>query len=359
MTAGFAAESLAREDLRDLRPYDAQYSPGVIRLDANENPHDFPPEVREYIFSRVGPQFFGRYPDPAAGELVSALADRFGLGGENIIVGNGSDEIILNIMLAFGVGKRAVIAAPTFSMYGIHARVAGALPVEVPRGRDFGLDVKALVRAGEGPPGVIIICNPNNPTGNATEPGDIEAVARSAPSLVVVDEAYIEFGGKSCIPLINKYPNLAVMRTFSKAYGLAGLRVGYLLAGEGVIREIKRIKQPFNVNSFSQLAALSVLRFGDLFESRIGEIIRDRESLAPRLKDLPGVTVYPSEANFIFFHTARPADEVYRLLLDRGVMVRYIEAPGRGKFLRTSVGTGRENEILISDLERILAGSKF
>lgn len=359
MAAEFTIDSLVRRDLKDLRPYDAHYSPGVIRLDANENPHDFPAEVREYIFSRVGPQFFGRYPDHMARELVSGLAAHYGLGTENVIVGNGSDEIILNIMLAFGVGNKAIIAAPTFSMYGIHARVAGAVPVEVPRGPHFEVDVKAMIDAGGDDPGVMVICNPNNPTGNATDPADIEAVARSTSSLVVVDEAYIEFGGESCIPLLDKYSNLAVMRTFSKAFGLAGLRVGYLLAGAGVTRELLRIKQPFNVNSFSQLAARSVIRFRDLFEARIREIVTERERLARMLKALPGVTLYPSSANFIFLQTSRPGDEVYRALLECGVMVRYIEAPGRGKFLRVSVGTQKENDVFVQRLGDILEGAKF
>ncbi len=357
MTARYDIANLVRRDLEGLRPYEAHYATGVIRLDANENPHDFPPEVREYIMSMVGPQFFSRYPDSMARDLVSDLAARFGVGTENVIVGNGSDELILDIMLAFGVGRRAVIASPTFSMYGIHARVAGAVPVEVPRGPAFEVDVQAVIRAEGGEPGVIILCNPNNPTGNATEPADIEAIAGSVGSLLVVDEAYIEFGGVSCAPLLGKYPNLAVMRTFSKAFGLAGLRAGYLLAHPDVIRELIRIKQPFNVNSFTQLAARSVMRFGDLFEARIREIVTERERLAERLGNLPGVTLYPSEANFLFFRTARPADQVHRLLLERGVLVRYIEVPGRGKFLRVSVGTERENEIFIDRLGRILNGS--
>lgn len=355
MTAGFNIDDLTRQDLKGLQPYDAYCSPGVIRLDANENPHDFPPEVRDYIMSRVGPQFFGRYPDSLARELLSDLAGRFGVGTEWIMAGNGSDEIILNIMLAFGVGRKAYIAAPTFSMYGIHARVAGAVPVEVPRGPEFQVDLEAMVAAEAGGRGVMVVCNPNNPTGNATSPADIEALARSVKSLLVVDEAYIEFGGESCIPLLEKHPNLAVMRTFSKAFGLAGLRVGYLLASPAVIRELMRIKQPFNLNSFTQLAARSVLRFRDRFEARISEIISDRGRLAQRLAELPGVTVYPSVANFLFFRTPRPADEVYRLLLEGGVMVRYIEAPGRGKFLRVSVGTARENDIFLDRLKLILA----
>jgi histidinol-phosphate aminotransferase len=354
MNDRFAIKWLVRKDLEGFEPYETHYTPGVIRLDANENPHDFPPAVKEYIFSRVGPQLFGRYPDPMAGDLVSALARRFKTGVQNIMAGNGSDELILNIILAFGVGRRVIISSPTFSMYSIHAQVAGATPLAVQRGLNFEVDTGAIIEAAGGEPGVIFLCNPNNPTGNATKIADIEEIAGSVNSLLVVDEAYIEFGGESCISLLDKYPNLIVMRTFSKAFGLAGLRVGYLLAGPDVVRELMRVKQPFNINSFSQLAALSVLQFTDLFKTRIRQIIDDRGKLIQRMKELPGLTVYPSDANFIFFSTMRDGQEVYRLMLDRGVMIRCIDVPDRGKFLRVSVGTARENDIFIENLRSIL-----
>lgn len=358
MSESFDPGRLKRLDLKGMEPYDAYYAPGVIRMDANENPHDFPTEVKEYMVSQMGPQFFGRYPDSMARELVYDLASFFGVGTENIVVGNGSDELILNIMLAFGVGRKVHIASPTFSMYGIHARVAGAVPVNVQRDQDFGVDVKAMIRSA-GEDSVIIICNPNNPTGTATRPEDIAALAGSTNSLVVVDEAYIEFGGQSSIPLLDKYPNLLVMRTFSKAFGLAGMRVGYLLASPEVVRELMRIKQPFNVNSFSQMAARSVLKFRNLFQDRIGQIMLDRKNLDKNLREIPGVKVYPTVANFLFFSTGAPAGEVYQGLLEEGVMVRFIGVPGRGDYLRVSVGTERENNIFIDKLKSVLAMPKF
>ncbi|MFZ5650424.1 MAG: histidinol-phosphate transaminase [Bacillota bacterium] len=353
--AEFDPGLLAREDLKDMEPYDAYYSPGIIRMDANENPHDFPDEVKEYLFSQIGPQFFGRYPDSRAYDLVTDLAGYYGVKAEKIVVGNGSDELILNIMLAFGVGRKVFVASPTFSMYGIHARVAGAHTVNVPRGADFEVDVEGMIESAGGEPGVIIICNPNNPTGNATDPRDIERIAGSVSSLVVVDEAYMEFGGESCIPLLDRYPNILVMRTFSKAFGLAGLRVGYLFASPEVVSELKRIKQPFNVNSFSQMAARSALVFRELFMERIKSIIRDREVLESRLKSVPGVTVYPSVANFLFFSAGKPSEEVYRRLLAERVMIRFIRVPGRGDFLRVSVGTPEENDTFIDRLLSVLA----
>ncbi len=354
MMEGFTVEELARGDLRSLKPYDAHYVPGVIRLDANESPYDFPGEIMEDILSRVGPQLFTRYPDPMARDLVSDLSGQTGLGTESILAGNGSDELILNIMLAFGAGRKVYIASPTFSMYAIHARVAGASPVDVPRGRDFDVDIGAMIDAGRGEPGVMVICNPNNPSGNATDVADIESVAGSVRSLLVVDEAYIEFGGRTCLPLLDKYPNLVILRTFSKAFGLAGLRAGYLLSSPGVVRELMKIKQPFNINSFSQLAARSAICFKYLAEARINEIIAGRERLFAELQAIPGVKAYPSVANFILFKTSSPEDGVHRLLMSKGVMVRYLNLQERGKFLRVSVGTEGENGIFLDVLRNIL-----
>ncbi|MHB8157476.1 MAG: pyridoxal phosphate-dependent aminotransferase, partial [Desulfocucumaceae bacterium] len=161
--------------------------------------------------------------------------------------------------------------------------------------------------------------------------------------------------GESSLPLLDKYPNLLVMRTFSKAFGLAGMRVGYLLAGRDVVRELLRIKQPFNVNSFSQLAARSVLIFSAVFEKRIREIVRDRTSLEERMKKISGLKLYPTVTNFLLFSTSAPAGEVYRKLREAGVMVRYIGTRDRGDFLRVSVGTESENSVFIDKLESIIA----
>jgi histidinol-phosphate aminotransferase len=344
-----------------MEPYEAYYAPGIIRLDANENPHGFPPEVSSYINAQMDAQFFGRYPDPLARDLVAGLAGHFGTSPENITVGNGSDELILNIMLALGSGKKVHIAAPTFSMYAIHARVAGAVPVSVPRGPGFAIDVPAMIAAAGKDPGLVMLCNPNNPTGNAAPRADIEAIAGSLPkSLVVVDEAYVEFGGESSVPLLERYPNLLVMRTFSKAFGLAGMRVGYLLAHRDVVRELLRIKQPFNVNAFSQLAASSVLKHRELFEERIQAIIRDRETLVKRMESLPGLRLYPSVTNFLCFETDVPAGQVYRGLLEAGIMIRHLKTAEGQELLRVSVGTERENGLFIHSLQSVLDGkAKF
>jgi histidinol-phosphate aminotransferase len=355
MNTVFDASALAREDLRTLVPYDAPLYPDVIKLDANENPYRFPPEVLSKIFREIHARDFNRYPDPAAVSLREKLAAYTGAGPENIMVGNGSDEIILNIMLAFGAGAKFAVATPTFSMYGLHGRIAGAAMVEVPRLQDFRIDVEALKRAAADPEvKILIICAPNNPTGTATPVEEIEDILKSADSIVVVDEAYGEFGGESCIPLLDSYPNLVVLRTFSKAFGLAGLRVGYLLAGPPVINELLKVKQPYNLNAFSQAAARVVMENRAPFREVIKKILNERERLFAELAALPGVEAFPSRANFILFRTPLPAEKVYSGLLERGILIRNVECPALSRCLRVSVGTAEENSAFIEKLGEIL-----
>ncbi|MEW6446821.1 MAG: histidinol-phosphate transaminase [Bacillota bacterium] len=347
---------LIRPDLRDLVPYAVPHYPGVIKLDANENPYDFAPEVLAEIFRGVNGQTFVRYPDPMAVDLRRALAKYTGFAPENILAGNGSDELILTLLLTFGTGGRVLVATPTFSMYGIHARIAGAVPVEVPRLPDFSLDLPVLLQEAAVPgTRMIIICSPNNPTGNTVAREAIEALVEGTKGLVLLDEAYAEFAGESCSHLVHRYPRLVVLRTFSKAFGLAGLRVGYILADRAVVNELLKVKQPFNLNAFSQIAALTVLEHLPVFEERIRKIIADREGLYRSLKEIPDVEVFPSRANFLLFRTPLPAGTVYEGLLKHRVLIRNVEGPGLERCLRVNVGTPAENAAFVKALVDVLS----
>lgn len=349
-------KGLVRPDLRDLVPYAVPYYPGYIKLDANENPYDFAPEVLTKIFQRVGGQTFTRYPDPMAVDLRRALARYTGLAPRNILAGNGSDELILTLLLTFGSGGRVIITPPTFSMYKIHTRIAGAIPVDVPRLEDFALDVPAIIRAARTADArLVILCSPNNPTGNIVGRDEVEALLSETAGLVLLDEAYAEFAGETCADLVQRYPRLVVLRTFSKAFGLAGLRVGYLLSDEAVISELLKVKQPFNLNAFSQLAALTVLEHLSVFEERIRRIIAGRGELYKRLKEVPGVEVFPSRANFLLFRTPLPARSVYEGLLEHRVLIRNVEGPGLERCLRVNVGTPAENETFVKALVDVVS----
>ncbi|NLI14303.1 histidinol-phosphate transaminase [Pelotomaculum propionicicum] len=355
MNRTFNASALARLDLKDFIPYDAPYYQDVIKLDANENPYGFPPEVLVKIYRAASSLDISRYPDPGAKILRERLADYTGVNPDNIMVGNGSDEIILNLMLAFGSGAKFAVAAPTFSMYGEHARIAGCAKIEVPRSSDFEIDASGLKSAASLPEvKMVIICSPNSPTGNATPLASIENILGDTSKIIVVDEAYNEFGGESCVPLLSRYPNLVILRTFSKAFGLAGLRVGYLLAGRPVINELLKVKQPYNLNVFSQTAASVVMENLPVFRERVARILEEREVLFAELAALPGVEAFSSQANFIMFKTPLPAEKIYRGLLTRGVLIRNVESISLPRCLRVTVGTAEENRAFIKQLGDVL-----
>lgn len=355
MNTAFNLSALVREDLKDMVPYDAPYYPDVIKLDANENPYGFPPEVLVQVFREISQGDLSRYPDAGAVALRKCLSDYISVRPDNIMVGNGSDELILNLMLAFGSGAKYAVATPTFSMYGVHGRIASASLLEVPRLDDFRIDVEGLSAAASRPEvKVVVICSPNSPTGNASLSGEIEKVLRKAKAVVVVDEAYNEFGGESCVPLLDSYANLVVLRTFSKAFGMAGLRVGYLLADTQVIKELLKVKQPYNLNVFSQAAACWVMRNLPLFRERIKNILQERERLYEELSEIPGVKAFPTRANFIMFRTVLPAGTIYNKLLEQGVLIRDVAGPQLPGCLRVSVGTPEENRIFIEKLKGII-----
>lgn len=351
----FDPVGLVRGDLRELEAYDAPVIPGVIKLDANENPFDFPSTVKEQIDRELTAQTFTRYPDPLAKELLSDLANYTGLPTGCLLAGSGSDELILTLLLTFGTGGTVPVAVPTFSMYRVHSTIAGATPVFVPRKADFSIDEEALVAAGRSPEArVMFICSPNNPTANTTPPEVIARIARQCRCLVVVDEAYIEFGGKTCLPLLAEYPNLVVLRTFSKAFGLAGLRVGYLAADPAVVEQLKRVKHPYNLNAYSQLAARVVLQHLDMFREQVSQVMTLKTELQKELTAIPGIQVFPGEANFILFRTPMAAGVVFEGLLERGVLIRNVDSPGLEGCLRVTAGRRGENNLMVKALREVL-----
>lgn len=344
---------LIRENIRDLVPYEPHLYSDVIKLDANENPYPFPLEVMREIFSRAAGDIFTRYPDPGGQGVKKKIASLVETDETNIVLGNGSDELILLIMQTFGgPGTKAIIPVPTFSMYKIHAQISETTPVEVPRDDNFNLNMKDLLHEVRKPETrITFIATPNNPTGNDVSLAQIEELLEAADSLVVVDEAYIDFGGDTALPLLKKHPNLVVLRTLSKV-GLAGLRMGYLVAGNAVTRELLKVKQPYNVNAFSQLAATVMLEYWPLFKKQIEEIISERERLQTELAKMKDIRVFPSRANFILFQVAGEAAKCHRYLLENGILVRYGlgKTHGLDQCLRVTVGTREENNLFLEKM---------
>src|SRR5581483_10334722 len=271
-----------RPEIRSLKPYQAEGAIRGEKMDANETPYDLPPAIKESLWRKVRRVPFNRYPDPGADRLRAGIGRDLGVAADRVLVGNGSDELIQMIITAYGApGMRAVFPTPTFSMYGLLAQAAGMAPVAVPlRTADLELDLGRLIKEVRSPKTLMtFLAYPNNPTGNCFSPGDMEAVLGAARGLVVVDEAYYEFSRRTFLGALGKNPRLIVLRTFSKAYGLAGLRVGYAVASREVIGNLKKVKLPYNVNLFSQAAAETVLDHKKFFTSRVEQILGERDRL--------------------------------------------------------------------------------
>lgn len=349
-------ERFVRPAVRELVPYETKYMPECIKLDANENPFPWPTEMREALLAEK--LAFNRYPDGMGQELKMRIAKYTATPPEGILIGNGSDELIQMVLLTFGgAGKSMIIHPPTFGMYQIYARLTETRVVQVPLLKGLDLDTEQMLRETQDPDAqIIIVCNPNNPTGSLFPREEILRLVRESGKIVVVDEAYAEFSEESLIPEIENYPNLVIMRTFSKAFGMAGLRLGYLLGQSETIDLINRVRPPFNVNSFSQRAGILALDYLKEYQAQIEQIKAETQKLQAALNLIPNLTVYPTRANFILFKP-EDSDQWAAELLKRGFLVRNMGLlPELGKCLRISAGLPEENDRFIRALQEISSG---
>ena len=348
-----------RNDLVGLKPYKAVEIPYRIKMDANESPYDLPDGVKKQLADELlAGSGLNLYPDSESSNLRESISIYCGVQPENIIVGAGSDELIQVIVNAFiDKGDVVLYPDPSFGMYAIFTSIAGGISVEVPLKEDFSYDMKGFYKAIEQyKPKLIFICTPNNPTGNTVDLDELHELLKNFRGIVVVDEAYGEFCGSSVTEQVVEYPNAVVLKTFSKAMGLAGLRVGYLIGNKELVDQINIVKPPYNVSSFAQRAAQLVLENIDIIRERITVIINERERLYRRLACLDGVHVYPSKTNFLLLRVY-DADKVYRKLLKDGILVRNFSGNSRLKdCLRVTVGTAENNDIFLQKLEQVLRG---
>ncbi len=333
------------------------------RLDANEAPESASPVIAEVVARAVARSRLERYPDPSACELKARIAERTGAREQDLLIGAGSDEIIALIATALarprsGMAKAVVLSpAPTFVMYRMTARGHGLEPMQVALDHRWDLDVRAMARAVDSArPNVVFVASPNNPTGNRMSDDRVAALLEAAPdALFVLDEAYVDYAGESLRSWRARFPQLAVLRTLSKI-GLAALRVGWLEADEALVREIDKVRQPFNVSATSQAAAAAVLdEAWESLRAQVAVVVAERERVASAIGALPGCDVTPSRANFLWITTPWPGREAYEALLARGVLVRsFHEAGGRmANRLRVTIGTPRENDALLDALSAV------
>lgn len=324
-------KNLVKPNIRTLRAYQAENITCRVKLDANESP---------YGFKALKTVRTNRYPDPEAKALRSLLARQFKIKPENILHGNGSDELIQCLITTFG--GPVLFPAPTFSMYRIISQAQGEESTGITLDEKFDLDTDKFLEAIKSSnPKLIFLSSPNNPTGNSFSAERILKIIRQSKSLVVVDEAYQAFSdNKSFLPLLKNYPNLIILKTLSKI-GLAGLRVGFMIADKEIIDEVNKVRLPFNLNSLSQKLAVETLRKSALMRSEIKTIVSERKKLFNEMKKIDGIKPYPSDANFILFRTDK-SDKIYKELLKRGILIRNMKGVIDG-CLRVTVGTPNEN----------------
>lgn len=352
--------SLLREDLEDLEEY-VPVKPldvlareiglpveRLVKLDANENLYGPHPAVIEAIQGAA----FHIYPDPGQESLRAAIAGFVGATPEQVVAGTGADDLI-DILIRLVMPKRVVIPTPAFGMYRFLAKISRADPVEVPRRPNFDLDVVAIRHAVHEGAGIVFLTSPNNPTGNLVNRAELEAICE-LPALVVVDEAYIEFGGESVVPLIATHANLVVLRTFSKWAGLAGLRVGYSVSHPKLARHMMSLKQPYNVNVAADAGArAAIANFGEIREVIAG-IAAERDRMAGLLRQLGWLHPCPSQANFTLFHVeGRSAKDLAAALRQRGILTRYYDRPDLANYIRISAARPEDTDRLLAALKEL------
>ena len=347
-------EKLVRPEILALNAYHVADADGMVKLDAMENPYPLPPALRGELAEALARVELNRYPEPSGRKLRQLLARKMRVPrGMELLLGNGSDDLIQIVTLALArPGAVMMFPAPTFVMYSMNATLSGMRAVAVPLREDFSFDADAFVaRMKAERPALVFIAYPNNPTGVLYPEEDVLKVIRAAEGLVVLDEAYHVFAGKSFMPRLAEFPNLVVLRTVSKL-GLAGIRLGYLAGRPEWIVQFNKVRQAYNVNVLTQAAALFVLERLEVLEEQAALIRSQRDELGKSLQALSGIRVFPSRANF-FLLRVRDADGVFEALKRQGVLVRNLH-PGLQGCLRVTVGTPGENRILLTALREAL-----
>ena len=343
-----------RDDLASFPPYRTQQSRAEVRLQANEwaEPNAAGAYVSAAELDRV---LLNRYPG-AGDDLRAALGRRWGVGADQLILGNGSNEVLLNTFLVFGGhGRTTLLFQPTYSMHGRLTTIAGGSVADEHVGLPYAIDLARVVAAVERTrPDVIVFCSPNNPTGGLVPDDAIVAAAERAPgALVLVDEAYADFSGTTILPALPDHPNIVVSKTFSKAHAAAGLRLGVLIADARVAERYRAVQLPYNVGVLTHLVALRIAQDEASVRSRVASLRAERDRVYEALLRTPGVEAFPSEANFVLFRLqGGDVARAHARLLERSVLVRDISAwPGCEGCLRVTIGTPSENKRFIAALE--------
>ncbi len=344
--------NLIQSNVRSLKPYHVENIDCEIKLHANENPFSPSDELLDLLTESIKSFQLNRYPDPDSRNLKYSIAKRLNTDTSRLVIGNGSDEIILLLLQVFcQEGDSIIFPDPTFAMYAIIAKGLGLKPVNIPLDDHWDFDAAELLKvAEENKSRIIFLSYPNNPTGNCFSENEVRKVVENFSGIVVVDEAYYDFARKSFVGKIEKHNNLVVLRSLSKI-GLAGLRVGFGVADPLIIDQINKVRLPYNSNTVSQTMAEHLMTHFDPVQKQINSILEERTRLIGELEKFDSLTVYPSDSNFFLFRTEPSADKLFRYLIDNGVLVRNLSShPRLNNCLRITIGTRDENNRFLSKM---------
>ncbi len=345
---------IPRPGLREVGPYAAPQLAVKARLNTNECPYPLPDSFRNDLALAVRDLDLNRYPDREAETLRSRLAEVNGHTFEGTWAANGSNEILIELLQAYGgPGRRVLVFEPTYALHSRFAWVTNSELIQLRLDEPWRIDSGDVAAALSHEPDVVFVCSPNNPTGNAQAVRAVAELAAAGPALVIVDQAYVEFGGESALPLVPAHSNVVVVRTFSKAFALAGARVGYCLASPLVVEDLRRVRLPYHLSAITQTAGLVALDYRNETIEILDAVCEERDRILEALPPM-GVEAFPSDANFVLFRPPKPAERVWQGLLDRGVLVRDFTAliP---ECLRVTAGTPEEVDWFLSALEEVLA----
>ncbi|MCF7803135.1 MAG: histidinol-phosphate transaminase [Candidatus Marinimicrobia bacterium] len=346
-----------KESVRNKKIYTLPDIDYDIKANQNENPYDLPESVKSEILQGIESTDWNRYPRLGSGGLREKIGQSMGLPAGQVMVGNGSNEIILAVMNALlQPGKQLVIAEPTFSLYRHYGEISGARVEAVRLKEDFAFPADEITDKSQQPDTALtVLCSPNNPTGSTIGETELREILNTAPGFVLIDEAYIDFCSQDFCPLLDDYSNLIITRTFSKAFAFALGRFGYGVAAPDLVNEIYKVLMPYNLNGFSEIAAGILLQHRTDMETTINRIVRERERLIGRLSELDSLDVYPSEANFFLIKPEIPSDELYEQLIGEKILIRDVSHyPGLDNYLRISTGTPKENDNMFTAIANIL-----
>lgn len=347
-------ENFFRPDLKDFKPYIVNEEKIDVKLDANESCFNIDEKILEEIIKGIKDLQYNRYPCSNPIKLKELYGKYAGVAPENIIIGNGSDELILMIASCFlSTGDKVLMLNPDFSMYKVYSQIAGATVVEFDLEEDFNLDYQGLIKkAEEISPKIIFISNPNNPTGRAYDRDKLIEIIKSCNSIVVVDEAYFEFNGESLIQEIKNYENLIILRTCSKALGAAAARLGIVISNKKILNELLKIKSPFNISTINQAVGVAILSNTEKALKNLEKIVAERIWMEDKINSCLNIRIYPSKANFLLLKVEN-LEEYKKAFIENKIAVRSFSSGKLNSHIRITIGIREENEKVISCLKNI------